>query len=208
MGLIDKMTQKASERENAIREKSEDYNSLIRVYMQAVMAADLKILDLRMLPDLVLFKRKLKIATQGGRLGVAEKSYIRKFMKEVYGMTDLFFEEIDASAIRFCKKQKDIQDYLYAFQGFSQALFMSVGTDMQYKLRIPALFKGVLKSMTKKSINKVLTQNVWKNAEERVACTQVRELQKKLRLSEEWMFQYVFPVFMIAKGVKMKSFKE
>lgn len=102
MGLIDKMTQKAAQRENAIREKSEDYNSLIRVYMQAVMAADLKILDLRMLPDLVLFKRKLKIATQGGRLGLAEKNYIRKFMKEVYGMTDLFFDEIDASAVRLC----------------------------------------------------------------------------------------------------------
>lgn len=67
------------------------------------------------------------------------------------------------------------------------------------------MFKGLLKSMTKKSIHKVLTQEFWKNAEERKACIMVRELQAKLRLSEEWMFQYVFPVFMIAKGAKVKS---
>ncbi|MCQ2218694.1 MAG: hypothetical protein MJZ33_09490 [Paludibacteraceae bacterium] len=204
MSLIDKMTQKAAAQQDAIREKSEEYNSLIRVYLQAVMAADLKIIDLRMLPDLTLFKRKLKIATQG-RLGVAEKSYVRKYMIDNYGMTDLFFNEIDSSAKKFCKKQNDIPNYLYAFQGFSQSLFTAVGTEMQYKLRIPAIFKSLLQSMTKKAINKILTQNTWKNIEERTACESVRSLQAKLHFSEEWMFQYVYPVFMIAKGVKTKK---
>lgn len=203
MSLIDKITKKASEKQDAIRQKSEEYNSLIRVYLQAVMAADLKIMDLRMLPDLTMFKRKLKIATEGGRLGVAEKKYVRGYMMESYGMTELFFNEIDASAKRFCKKQGDIPNYLYAFQGFSQALFTAVGTDMQYKLRIPSLFKGLLKSLTKKSIAKIFTKANWKSLEERTSCESVRAYQSKLHLSEEWMFQYIYPVFMIAKGVKM-----
>lgn len=203
MSLIDKITQKASEKQDAIRQKSEEYNSLIRVYLQAVMAADLKVMDLRMLPDLTMFKRKLKVATEGGRLGVAEKKYVRKYMIEAYGMTDLFFNEIDASAKKFCKKQNDIPNYLYAFQGFSQALFSAVGTDMQYKLRIPSIFKGLLKSLTKKSISKILTKTNWKNLEERTSCESVRSFQSKLHLSEEWMFEYVYPVFMIAKGAKL-----
>ncbi|MCQ2194631.1 MAG: hypothetical protein MJZ28_06725 [Paludibacteraceae bacterium] len=204
MSLIDKMTEKASARENAIREKSEEYNSLIRVYLQGVMAADLKVVDSRMLPDLMKFKSICKIPTQG-RLGVAEKGYIRNLMKESYGTSDVFFKELDSAAIRMCKKPMDIQNFMYAFQGFSQALFMSVGTDMQYKLRIPAMFTNLLRSATKKSIKKVLTQDFWKNAEMREACMTVRSLQAKLRFSEEWMYQYIFPVFMIAKGASKKN---
>ncbi|MFA6778985.1 MAG: hypothetical protein WCU80_04270 [Paludibacteraceae bacterium] len=203
MGLLDKLTKKKEALEDAVRTRSEEYNSLIRVYMQAVMAANLGITDLRMLPDMLLFKRKLKIATQG-RLGVAEKAYIRKLMKDEYGISDVFFNEIDSSARKFCKKQNDIPNYFYAFQGLSQDLFMAVGTKMQYKLRLPSIFKGLIRSMTKKAINEVLTKDVWKAADVRQACVNVRMYKDKLHLSEEWMFQYVYPVLMIAKGAKAK----
>ncbi|HOI26377.1 MAG: hypothetical protein M0P12_08410 [Paludibacteraceae bacterium] len=203
MGLLEKLTKKKDALEEAVRERSEEYNSLIRVYMQAVMAANLGITDLRMLPDMLVFKRKLKIATQG-RLGVAEKAYIRNLMMKEYGMKELFFNEIDSSAKKFCKKQNDIPNYFYAFQGLSQDLFMAVGTKMQYKLRLPSIFKGLIRSMIKKTIHEVLTKDVWKAADVRQACVNVRMYQQKLHLSEDWMFEYVYPVLMIAKGSKAK----
>ena len=68
----------------------EDFMTLIRVYFQAVMAADLGITNLAALPDLRVFKATLKVPTQNNRLGLAEKSRCKKMLKELYGMDDNF----------------------------------------------------------------------------------------------------------------------
>ena len=52
----------------------EDFMTLIRVYYQSVLAANLGITNISMLPDLATFKRTLKVATQNNKLGVAERT--------------------------------------------------------------------------------------------------------------------------------------
>ena len=86
--------------------------TLIRVYFQAVMAADLGITNLAALPDLRVFKATLKVPTQNNRLGLAEKSRCKKMLKELYGMDDNFTKEIDASIHKRCKKVQDVQTYM------------------------------------------------------------------------------------------------
>ena len=46
----------------------EDFMTLIRVYYQAVMAAQLGISNINFLPDLAVFKRTLKVPTQNNKL--------------------------------------------------------------------------------------------------------------------------------------------
>lgn len=203
MGITEKLMKKKEAMEESIRNRSEDFNSLIRVYLQSAMASNLGIVDFRMLPDLKLFKHKLKLPTEG-RLGVAEKKYIRKLMHTEYGLEENFFNEIDSSVKRCCKKQQDMPNYFYLFQGFSQDLFMAVAGEMQMALRLPAFFRSWIKKMTKETIHKLLTSNDFKAADVRQATINVRTYKEKLNFSEEWMLQYTFPVLMIAKGAKVK----
>lgn len=62
-------------------------------------------------------------------------------MKNIYNLDDGFFNEIDASIKKNCKKMQDVQPYLYMFQGFTQDLMMLVGNLMKFKLRVPGFFK-------------------------------------------------------------------
>ena len=203
MGLTDKLQSKKEALEQQVRERVEEFNTLVRIYLQATMAANLGIVDFRMLPDLKLLKQKFKIATEG-KLGVAEKKYVRKLMMNEYKMNESFFNEIDSSAKRVCKKQQDMPNYFYLFQGFSQAMFMSVTNEMSMALRLPAFFNGLIKSSAKDAIHKVLTSNDFKAADARQAAVNTRSLKEKLNLSEDWMLQYVYPVIMISKGSKVK----
>ena len=43
-----------------------------------------------------------------------------------------------------------IKAYLFMYQGFSQDLMMLMGNLMQWKFRVPSVFKGALRSMTEK----------------------------------------------------------
>ena len=113
----------------------EDFMTLIRVYYQAVMAAQLGISNINFLPDMAVFKRTLKIPTQNNKLGIAEKSRCKKMLVEIYGLNDAFFKEIDASIKKNCKNVNDIKNYLFMFQGFSQDLMMVIGNLMQWKFR-------------------------------------------------------------------------
>ena len=56
------------------------------------MAVNLGITNLNMLADMALFKRMLKIPTQNNKLGVAEKSRVRKVLMEDYGLSEAFFK--------------------------------------------------------------------------------------------------------------------
>ena len=61
----------------------EDFMTLIRVYFQAAMAADLGITNLAALPDLRVFKATLKVPTVNNKLGVGERTRCKKMLKEM-----------------------------------------------------------------------------------------------------------------------------
>ena len=60
--------------ENNPKNNVEDFASLTRVYFQSVLASNLGISNIRIMPDLAQFKRLFKVPTQNGRLGLAEKA--------------------------------------------------------------------------------------------------------------------------------------
>ena len=122
----------------------EDFMTLIRVYFQAAMASDLGITNLAALPDLRVFKATLKVPTVNNKLGVGERSRCKKMLKEMYGMDDDFFKEIDQSLRKRCKKVQDAQTYLLQFQGFTQDIMMLTGNLMKFKLRLPGFMKKAL----------------------------------------------------------------
>ena len=124
----------------------EDFISLTRVYFQSVIATNLGITNIRFLPDVANFKRLFKVPTQNGKLGLAEKSAARKMLMQDYGLNENFFKEIDSSVKRNCRTQNDIQSYLFMYQGFSNDLMMLMGNLMQWKFRMPSIFKKALYS--------------------------------------------------------------
>lgn len=152
-----------------------------------------------MLPDLATFKRTLKVATQNNKLGVAERSRCKKMIEQLYGMNDNFFKEIDASIKKNCKNLNSVQPYLFAFQGFNNDLMMLVGNLMQWKFRVPGVFKKLLYSMTQKVINDILTKNNWKDEATFKTVYAVRQYKEKLGYSEEWMTEYVYKIVTLAK---------
>ena len=78
MGLLSKLFGKKQE-ENKTG-GMEDYMSLVRVYFQASLAAQLGINNLAMLPDLRTFKATLRVPTLNNKLGLGEKSHCKKLM--------------------------------------------------------------------------------------------------------------------------------
>ena len=177
----------------------EDFMTLIRVYYQAVMAAQLGISNINFLPDMAAFKRTLKVPTQNNKLGIAERSRCKKMLVELYGLDDIFFKEIDASIKKNCRNVNDIKNYLFMFQGFSQDLMMVIGNLMQWKFRMPGTFKKLLRGMTEKAINDILNKNDWKDDSVRKTCNNIRQYKHALGYSEAWMTEYVFNIVMLAK---------
>ena len=81
-----------------------DYMTLVRVYFQAVLASRLGITNLSMLPDLRTYKQTFRVPTVNNKLGVGEKNSVKKTMKNLYGTSDLFFDEIDNSIKKTMQK--------------------------------------------------------------------------------------------------------
>ncbi|MBQ8543206.1 MAG: hypothetical protein IJ436_07015 [Bacteroidaceae bacterium] len=177
----------------------EDFMTLIRVYYQSVLAANLGITNIGMLPDLATFKRTLKVATQNNKLGVAERSRCKKMLEQIYGLNDNFFKEIDLSIKKNCKRINDVQPYLFSFQGFNNDLMMLVGNLMQWKFRIPSVFHKLLKGMTEKIVNDIFTKNNWKDEATFRTVYAVRQYKEKLGYSEEWIKNYVYKIITLAK---------
>ncbi len=177
----------------------EDFMTLIRVYCQAVIAGNLGINNLAALPDLRVFKQTLHVQTVNNKLGLGEKNRCKKMLTEIYGISDGFFKEIDASIRRNCKNINSVQSYFYAFQGFSQELVMLMGNLMKWKFRVPGFMRGALRSMTQKTVNEILSKNDWKKEDVRKACIVVRQYQAKLGYSGEWMAEYVYNIVILAK---------
>jgi len=180
----------------------EDFMSLIRVYFQAVMAADLHINNLAALPDLRVFKSTLKVPTVNNRLGVAEKQRVTKMMKDIYSMDEQFTRELEQSMKRRCKGVQDVQAYMYQFQGFTQELLMLVSNLMKFKLRVPGIFKKTIYTMTEKTIADIFHKNDFTDSSVMKTVVDVRKYNQKLGFSERWVTDFVFRVLMLAKKEK------
>lgn len=177
----------------------EDFISLTRVYFQSILAVQMGITNIRMLPDVANFKRLFKIPTQQGKLGLAEKSASQKMLMHDYGMSDDFFKEINHSIKAHCHSQNEIQSYMYMYQGFSNDLMMLSGTLMQWKLRIPSFFKSAIYQLTQQTMHKICTKLIWKKDDIHKAAANVREYKERLGYSEEWMTEYVYHIVLLAK---------
>ena len=197
MGLLSKLFGKKDDQQKA--GGMEDFMTLIRVYFQAVMAADLGISNMAALPDLRVFKTTLKVPTQNNKLGLAEKSKCKKMLKDIYGMDDDFTKEIDQSIRKRCKKPQDIQTYMYQFSGFTQDLMMLTGNLMKFKLRLPSFFKSAIRTMTEKTVNDIFNKNDFSDAGVMKTVVAIRQYAQKLGFSQQWTTDFVYKVVMLAK---------
>ena len=177
----------------------EDFMSLVRVYFQASIASSLNITNLAMLPDLRMFKATLHVPTVNNKLGVGEKNHCRKMMKEIYNMDDWFFKEIDQSIRKNCRKMQDVQTYMIQFQGFSQDLMMLMGNLMKFKLRLPSIFKKAIYSMTEKTVSDIFNKNDFKDPGVLKTVVAIRQYDKRLGFSQQWITKFVYQVVMLAK---------
>ena len=193
------------EQTELVQSRIEYYFTLIRVYYQSTMAINLGITNINALPVMAMFKRTLKIQTQNGRLGVAERSQSRKMLMQGYGLSEQFFKEVDASLKANCKKQNDAQSFLFTFQGFSNDLLVVISDQMKFKIAMPNFLRKALYTVTQQTIHKILTKDDWKKDEVYNACRSVRKYREKLGYSESWMAEYVFPVLLISKSGKKKN---
>ena len=197
MGFLSKLFGKKDDQQKA--GGMEDFMTLIRVYFQAVMAADLGISNMAALPDLRVFKTTLKVPTQNNKLGLAEKSKCKKMLKDIYGMGDDFTKEIDQSIRKRCKKPQDIQTYMYQFSGFTQDLMMLTGNLMKFKLRLPSFFKSAIRTMTEKTVSDIFTKNDFSDAGVMKTVVAIRQYAQKLGFSQQWTTDFVYKVVMLAK---------
>ena len=177
----------------------EDYMTLVRVYFQATLAAQLGISNLAMLPDLRVFKSTLHVPTQNNKLGVGEKSHCRKMMMEIYHTDEQFFKEIDQSIRRNCKKLQDVQVYMIQFQSFTQDLMMLMGNLMKFKLRVPSIFKKTIYAMTEKTVSDIFMKNDYKDPSVIKSVLNVRKLNTRLNFSQKWVTDFTYQVMMLAK---------
>lgn len=209
MSFISKLFKKSTpETEESTKGSVEEFVSLIRVYYQAVMAVNLGVTNLNILADMALFKRMLKIPTQNNKLGVAEKSRVRKVLMEDYGLSEAFFKEIDNSVKRNCKNQNDIKGYFFMFQGFCSDLFNLLGNLMQWKFRFSMLVKKLLYNMTSKTVHEILTRSEWKDVNVQKAAWSVRKYAERLGYSEQWITDFVYNVVLLAKEDQKKEMKK
>lgn len=208
MNMFSKFFKKEEETTVTTKGSVEEFVTLIRVYYQAVMAVNLGISNLNMLSDMALFKRMLKIPTQNNKLGVAEKSRVRKILMSDYELSESFFKEIDASIKKNCKSQNDIQTYFYVFQGFNNDLFSLLGNLMQWKFRFSMLLKKALHYMTEKTIHDIVTKSEWKEVSVQKAAWSIRKYKETLGYSEAWMTEFVYRVVLLAKEDQKRQLKE
>ncbi len=180
----------------------EDFMTLIRVYFQAAIAAQVGISNIAMLPELMMFKRTLKVPTQNNKLGLGEKKACKNMLQDLYKIDDNFFTEIDNSIKKRCKNQMAIRDYMIMFQGYSQELIMLVGTMLKWRFRIPSFLKKAMHAMVQNSVHDIFTKEDWSDDATRKSVYSVRKYQKTLGFSENWTIDYVYNFIVLAKREK------
>ena len=203
MGLFSNLFRKKATSEEGKVGGIEDFMTLIRVYYQAVMASNLGISNINMLPDLAMFKRSLKVATQNNKLGIAEKSRCKKMLMQIYNLNESFFKEIDNYIKKNCRNITLVNSYFFQVQRFNESLMMAVSNEMKYAMRLP--FKKMLYTQTEATINNILTKNNWKDEAMFKTVGAVRQLQQALGYSSAWMTDFVFNVIRLAKKEPKKK---
>lgn len=186
----------------------EDFMTLIRVYYQSVIAAQVGINNLGVLPDLRVFKQTFHVPTLNNKLGLGEKKHCQKLLADLYSLPDSFFAEIDASVKKRCKKMQDVQPFFVMFQGFSQDLMMLMGNLMKWKFRMPGFFKNAMRQMVAKQIHEIMTRPMWKDEGVRRTCVAIRQYQQQLGYSEAWMTDYVHTIIMLAKKEPKRNIED
>ncbi|WP_018109005.1 hypothetical protein [Bacteroides propionicifaciens] len=205
MGFLSRLFNKGSQENKG---SAEDFMSLVQVYFQSVMAINNGITNINALPEVANFKRLFKIPTQKGRLGVSEKSAAKKMLMEDYNISNDFFKEIDSSIKKNCRKPQDVQSYSFLFQGFTQDLMMLVGNLMQWKIRVPSMFKKTIYSMTQKTVHDICTKPIWKKDDIHKTAMNVKSYKERLDYSEKWMTELVFNVLLLAKSDNKRRKKD
>ena len=198
MGIFSKIFRRNNEDQEKVGGMN-DYMTLVRVYFQAVLASRLGITSLSMLPDLRSYKQTFHVPTVNNKLGVGERNSVKKTMKNLYGTSDLFFDEIDASVKKNCRKIQDAQGYLYQFQAYTQDLMMLVGNLMKFKLRMPGFFKKLIYTMTEKTINDIYDKNDYRDPGVIKTVMSVRQLSQRLGFSRQWATEFVYQIVLLAK---------
>lgn len=183
----------------------EDFMTLIRVYFQAAIAENAGITNLAALPDLRMFKSTLHVATERNKLGVAERRQCRKMVQDIYKVDESFFKEIDQSVKKNCRKVQDVQGYLIQFQNMTQDLMMLTGNLMKFKLRMPSFFKKTIYAMTEKTVGDIFTKNDYKDAGVVKTVAAVRNYNKRLGFSQQWVTDFVYHMVMLAKKEPKKK---
>ena len=199
MSIFSKIFGRKTDGEQQKRGGMEDLMTLIRVYFQASMAADLGITNLAALPDLRVFKTTLRVPTVNNRLGIGERSRCKKMLKDIYEMDDNFFKEIDQSIRKRCRKVQDVQMYMVQFQGFTQDLMMLIGNLMKFKLRVPSFMKKAIYTMTEKTVNDIFNKNDYTDPGVLKTVVAIRQYSAKLGFSQQWTTSFVYKVVMLAK---------
>ena len=177
----------------------EDFMTLIRVYFQAAMAADLGITNLAALPDLRVFKTTLHVPTVKNRLGIGERTRCKKMLKDMYDIDDFFFKEIDSSLRKRCRRLQDVQTYMIQFQNFTQDLMMLLSNLMKFKLRLPSFMKKTLRSLINKTVDDIFNKNDYTDAAVLKTAVGVRQYAAKLGFSQQWTALFAEKVVMLAK---------
>lgn len=205
MGLFSKLKKKKEADEEPVKKGVEDFMNFVRIYLQATIAANLGITNIKLMPDLAMFKRTLKIPTANNKLGVAERARARKIMQAEYGIGDIFFTELDASIKKGCKSQAAIQGYSLKIQDYLGNLLTLVTSLLKWKMQVPSFMKGTLRRMVAESINKIMTKPDWKKPEVAAASFNLRKQVASLGFSEEWMTEFMFNIIILAKKEKRKK---
>lgn len=177
----------------------EDFMTLIRVYFQAAMAADLGITNLAALPDLRVFKTTLHVPTLNNRLGIGERTRCKKMLKDMYDIDDFFFKEIDSSLRKRCRRLQDVQTYMIQFQNFTQDLMMLLSNLMKFRLRLPSFMKKTLRSLINKTVDDIFNKNDYTDAAVLKTAVGVRQYAAKLGFSQQWTALFAEKVVMLAK---------
>lgn len=208
MNFITRIFKKKEQEESQTKPTMEEFMFLIRVYYQSAIAEKLGITNLNVLSDMALFKRMLKIPTQGGKLGLAEKGRAKKVLKQDYDLGDVFFKEVDSSIKKNCKSVNDVQGYFYKFQGFTNDLLTLIGSLMKWKGAMPSFMKKALYAVTEKTVHDIVTKSMWKEESTTKAAWSVRKYAESLGYSEQWMTEFVYHVVLLAKKEQKKNKKE
>lgn len=187
------------EEESDVQSDVEEFMSLIRIYYQSSIISQVGITNLNMVPEFAMYKRMMRIPTVSGKLGVAEKSHVRKTMIADYKMNESFFKEIDASIRRNCKSVRDMQGYFFTFGNFTNDLMTYLSTEVQWKLQGAMLFKKLLRPTIKSAINKMMTKATWKEATTATTISRLRASKATLNYSDDWLVEFSYQVLIQSK---------